>query len=323
MTNEEAKLLKNSILSDNKILYCMKDKPMTMTTMCWGLEIDNGWIHIVDEMSKQLEALNYMFYPKFRVRIQMEQVKEKYGRLTCYYSIICDPPKLICILKDCIYRIFEKISKLDFKILTVLDCDAHDEIEEIELSSKEEFEKEKKNAARICNVDIFEKDGKFIKRTIHHKCRKIHCIATKHRFLYNLLKKRFKIENFLINLLKIKPTYKQKCIEKYLYEKAKRIVNAAEDRCYNVCEICGHSITDDNDYSPRCTTIGWIKYICKNCADKSGDKYLMNGAIWKDGIEVLSKEERDKQIEEMNKKISEKLNKNISNEEAIENEDQI
>ena len=303
MTNEEAKIAKNKILSENKILYCMKDRPATETTMCWGLEINNGWLNIVDEMSKQLEALNYMFYPKFRVRIQMDQVKEKFGLLTVYYSIVSDPFRWMCIWKKCMNKVFDMISRLDFKKLAVLDRDEYNEIVEEEIFSKEQFEKEKKQYIRCENVDVFERDGKYIKKSTFHHCRQTHYIPTKHRFLFKILQIRHIIENMPMKMLNVMPSHKQRCIEELLDDKAYAIVKKAEDACYDVCELCGHHIADDNEYSPRCITQGWIQYLCKDCADKSNNKYVMNGAVWRAGKEIVSKEERAKDIAEINRKL--------------------
>ena len=61
MNSKEADKLRQSILKDNKMLYCMHDRSCMETCMCWGLEIVNGWLNIVDEMSMALEGLNYIF----------------------------------------------------------------------------------------------------------------------------------------------------------------------------------------------------------------------------------------------------------------------
>ena len=82
--------LANEIMDKCSILYCMKDKPMTQTTMFWGLECGVGWFEVLNEASCKLEALNLIYYPKYKVRIQADQVKEKFGHLTFYFSVVCD-----------------------------------------------------------------------------------------------------------------------------------------------------------------------------------------------------------------------------------------
>lgn len=259
--------------------------------MCWLWECNSGWYSILSDMSNALEGLNYMFYPKFRVRVQADQVKEKFGHLTFYYSVIADPPKWICMWHNAFQKVFDKIAKLDFKKVEVLDRDAYDEIVEKELESKEEFEKEKKANKHCSNVEVFEKDGKFMKKTIYHHYKRTHYIPTKHKLLHWLLSRRHKIENWLAQTLDIQPTHKQKCIIELVEAKAREIVSKAEKDCYGVCEYCGHYISDDSEYSPRCTTRGWIAYLCKDCADKSGQQYVMNGSIWQDGKEIMTKKE--------------------------------
>ena len=291
ISSEEADKLKQSILHDNKMLYCMHDRSCMETCMCWGLEIDNGWLNIVDEMSMALEGLNYIFYPKFRVRVQMDQLKSKYGTLRAYYSVVADPPKWMCFWKKMMQKAFDKISKLDFKRVEVLDRDAYDEVVEEELATREEFEKEKKAYKNCSNVDIFERDGKFIKKATYSHFKKTHMEATKHKFLYRLLNRRYFIENWPVNFFNINPTHVQRCVANLIEDKARDIVQKAEKDCYGVCEHCGSYISDKSSYSPRCTTRGWIAYLCQNCADKTGNQYIMNGSIWQDGKEIMTKKE--------------------------------
>lgn len=291
INEEQAKKLRHDIMHDNKMLYCMHDRPCTETAMCWNFECGDGWLNAIDEMSMKLEALNYAFYPKFRVRIQMDQVKEKWGLCTCYYSVISDPPKWMCWWHRLFQKVFDRIAKLDFKLVDVLDHDAYDEVVEKELATKEEFEKEKKDCARCSNVEVLEKDGKFIRKATYHHYKKTHSAATKHKWLFKLLQKRYVVENWPMRLFNVEPTHKQQCIASVLEEKAREIVQKAEKDCYEVCEKCGQYISDDSEWSPRCTTRGWIAYLCKDCADKTGSAYVMNGAVWKDGKEAMSKKE--------------------------------
>ena len=115
--------------------------------------------------------------------------------------------------------------------------------------------------------------------------------ATKHRFLQWLLNRRYLIENWPVNFFNIEPTHAQRCVITLVEEKARTIVQKAEKDCYDVCEHCGHYISDKSIYSPRCTTRGWIAYLCQNCADKTGRQYIMNGSIWQDGKEIMTKKE--------------------------------
>lgn len=55
------------------------------------------------------------------------------------------------------------------------------------------------------------------------------------------------------------------------------MVSHCEDRCFNVCEICGNPIDDKSNYegSKRVTTKGYIRVLCQRCADK--EKYNYEG----------------------------------------------
>lgn len=291
MSSENAENLKYSILHSNKILYCMRNRSCTETCVCWGLEVNNGWLNAIEDASQCLEALNYLMYPKFRVRVQADQVKEKYGTLHFYYSIVADPPKWMCAWNRLFRSIFDKISKLDFKRVEVLDKDAYDEVVEKELASREEFEKEKEANKNCCNVEVFEKDGKFIRRATYHHYKRTHFEATKHKLMDWLLNRRYFIENWPSRLFDFEPSHAQNCISKILEDKARDIVEKAEKDCYNVCEHCGRYISSKSTYSPRCTTRGWIAYLCQDCADKTGQQYVMNGSVWQAGKEVMTKKQ--------------------------------
>ena len=86
------------------------------------------------------------------------------------------------------------------------------------------------------------------------------------------------------------------------------IVKEAEHECYNVCEKCGTTI--GTSYSPRCTTSGWITYICDECADKLNSSYYKNGELWQAGKMLKTKEQVDKE----NKDKYERFSKDKGNE---------
>ena len=192
---------------------------------------------------------------------------------------------------------------MDFKKIEVLDKDAYDEVVEKELKTREEFEKEKKENRNCSNVEVFERDGKFIRKAIYQHFKKTHMEATKHKILYWLLNRRYFIENWPSRFFDFEPTHKQQCVSQLLEKKAKDIVQKAEKDCYEVCEYCGHYISSKSKYSPRCTTRGWIAYLCKDCADKTGQQYIMDGSVWQDGKEIMTK----KQYAEEKAKIEERF----------------
>lgn len=70
------------------VLFQKKDKPMTETCMCWGIECPEGWFNILSELCKKLEFLNNTLCKNYNVQIVAEQVKEKFGTLRFYYNIL-------------------------------------------------------------------------------------------------------------------------------------------------------------------------------------------------------------------------------------------
>lgn len=84
------------------ILFADRNKPMTETCMCWGIECPIGWYHILDQLCTALEFHNLEFIRNYNLAIVADQVKEKFGGLRFYYSIcnvddvgtkICDVEK--------------------------------------------------------------------------------------------------------------------------------------------------------------------------------------------------------------------------------------
>ena len=91
MENEQKdRSLAKETMEQCSILYCNKNLPMSQSLCCFGWECGTGWFNVLHEASCKLEALNLIYYPKYKVRIQADQVKEKFGHLTFYFSVICE-----------------------------------------------------------------------------------------------------------------------------------------------------------------------------------------------------------------------------------------
>lgn len=69
------------------ILFQDKNKPMTVTCMCWGIECPIGWYYILEQLCTILEFNNMEFTKRHGIAIVADQVKEKYGTLRFYFSI--------------------------------------------------------------------------------------------------------------------------------------------------------------------------------------------------------------------------------------------
>ena len=90
MRSDKEKKLMIETMENCAILYCNKNLPMTQSLCCFGWECGSGWFYVLNEMSCKLEALNLLYYPKYKVKIQADQVKEKFGTLRFYFSVICE-----------------------------------------------------------------------------------------------------------------------------------------------------------------------------------------------------------------------------------------
>jgi len=289
MTNEQANKLRKDILNDNDILYCMYHYPMTETCMCWGLEVSDAWLNEIDSLSKKLEGMNAMAYQTHRVRIQMDQLKEKFGTLHAYYSIVIDPPAWICAYEHAVEWLMRKLNKLNFKYITVVDKEPYDEVVETDIPI-DKVESEKKSYENCSNVEILEKDdSKYVKRCTYHHYRQTHQEPTKHKLLHKILFNRHSIKSFIRRLFRWKPTYKQQCISEVMDSYAFKTIIDAEEKCMHICEHCGRHIGDE--WSPLCQTLGWISYLCEECADKEERAYIKNGEKWCAGKKLEDKKE--------------------------------
>jgi len=74
-------------------IFVDKDKPMTETCMCWGLEVPQNWLPIIDELCDAMTNCRYVVcVPEFKETIKFpqvvaKQVKEKYNGLRFYYRL--------------------------------------------------------------------------------------------------------------------------------------------------------------------------------------------------------------------------------------------
>lgn len=277
--------IRQEIINNHNILYKMYYAPCSETCMCWGLECGDGWLNEIDMLSKKLEALNLMIYPTFNVRIQADQVKEKYGTLRFYYSVVIDPPWYIKLYEKCIKFIFNNwLSKINYKLKTIIDKDGYYDIVKDTFDTQEEFDKEKQYYNNNPNVEFDDSNGKFVKKTKIYHYAKEHREATNHKLLYKIYTKRYCIIGFLRNLMKWESSNRQLIISQFMDNLARGYIQHTEQQCNKVCEQCGNDI--GTKYSPTCMTKGWIRYICKECADKNSYEYIMNDAVWKAGEKI-------------------------------------
>ena len=87
------------------------------------------------------------------------------------------------------------------------------------------------------------------------------------------------------------PTREQVVLSHYVEDLASEYVRKAEEECYGVCEECGTPIGTGE--SPRCCTLGWYRYLCRNCAMRHEEgfppvTYEMNGKFYEGDKEIPS-----------------------------------
>ena len=281
--------LRQSIISDNPILFKDAHRPMSETCMCWGLECGDGWLYPLSDGCAQLEGLNSIFYKMFRVRVQADQVKEKFGTLRFYTTVCIDPPRIVCWYEHLIEKLFDILCSKDYKFKTVVDQEAWKETLTEVYTDKEKFDKEAAEN-RACNV-FYTKDaaGKMLKLTMFEHCQKTHQEPQQHKLLFWVSKHKWKTMGIMRRILCLNPSKVQCAAAALLDMLQRKIIQEVEHECFNTCERCGRRI--GSSYSPRCETVGWTTYICTDCADKTKENYYKNGELWKEGKMVLSKED--------------------------------
>lgn len=273
MNNQKELTVEQETVKDCPILFQMYSHSPKDTCMCWGWEFDRGWDDLVQTACRQLEMLNQEYYSKYRIRVQADQIKEKYGTLHFYYSVIQDPPKSIYWFGKTVNKIVDFIDrKVDFKFkeICLKKPENYDSVVEI---TKEDYEKAINQKYKFVNIEYKQDGDKYFSISHLYRNGKYTVKPTKHKFLYKIQKILTRIRN---ELLFIKKDNKESrnCFA-YVETKAEEIIEKCEHDCNNTCEICGCQI--GNSWSPVCVTEGYIRYLCKSCADKSGDVYHIHG----------------------------------------------
>jgi hypothetical protein len=86
------KITEEEIFKKYPALYKEKDLPMQESCMCWGLEVPESWLPVIDMLSEALTnsyrrcTENGHYRPVFIA----EQVKSKFNELRFYYKVELD-----------------------------------------------------------------------------------------------------------------------------------------------------------------------------------------------------------------------------------------
>lgn len=80
------KELEEKLFNKYPKIFADKDKPMTETAMCWGIECGDGWYWIIDNLCECIQNYidnnSHLNIPQ----VVASQVKEKFGELRFYYN---------------------------------------------------------------------------------------------------------------------------------------------------------------------------------------------------------------------------------------------
>jgi len=80
--------LENKLFEKYPKIFKQKDLSMKETCMCWGIECGDGWYYLIDKLCSNLQwNTDRNKYPQ----VEATQVKEKYGGLRFYYTIVHKP----------------------------------------------------------------------------------------------------------------------------------------------------------------------------------------------------------------------------------------
>lgn len=85
------KELQDKLYAKYPELFGDKDKPMTETCMCWGIDTGDGWYDLLDVLCGYLQSMTknnpgHGLFPQ----VIASQVKEKYGTLRFYTNGVSD-----------------------------------------------------------------------------------------------------------------------------------------------------------------------------------------------------------------------------------------
>lgn len=93
MNIKNKQLAEKDILEKYPKIFKDRSKPMTETCMCWGLEVADAWLPIIDDLCDAMTNCTYTVYnSQFDAAIEFpqvvaEQVKSKYGQLRFYFRL--------------------------------------------------------------------------------------------------------------------------------------------------------------------------------------------------------------------------------------------
>lgn len=262
--------LYDSTIKNCKILY--KDG-------CTYWSTNQGWFRLISNFSYFCEELNIRFYKKYRYRIMIEDIKQKYGTLRIYASVVRDPCRIITWVYNKLKNLCNKLNEFNYELEDIQKIKSNYNYDIYIYDTEKEL-----NADNPFGLDmtISRINDKYVKISKHKIYNRPKYKPTKHRVIYYIKQYIEKLSNWIYKIGSTdKETEEQKCISEYMNMMLFKLIDEYENESESVCEKCGYSIDKNNE--SMCYTTGWINTLCEHCAEKSGLEYEKNGKLYQNG----------------------------------------
>jgi hypothetical protein len=78
--------LQNKLFKNYPKIFKQVNDPITETCMCWGIDTENGWYWLINELCSSIQSYIDANQHLEIQQVEAVQVKQKYGSLRFYYS---------------------------------------------------------------------------------------------------------------------------------------------------------------------------------------------------------------------------------------------
>jgi len=280
MKTDKELSIEEQVIQDCPILFRNIGRPLTESIISFGFECGKGWHTAIANTCRELEMVNSEYYKKYRVRIQADQIKEKFGEIRFYYSVVVDPCAFIVWFANrfnSVYQYLNAYKRFDYKMTKVVDVEPYD-YDETKVLTKEQYECQKAYKYTASNVELKEENGKYLEICHLHNYGKSHMEPTRLKLLWHVKEFANKMFCRLMYSFKRSDTaIVRNCIAS-MHSVTSKLIKQLELECAQRCEDCGSQI--GTEWSPACRTTGWIAYLCQSCAEKHNSNYVKNGELW-------------------------------------------
>lgn len=111
-------------------IFADRNKPMTVTCMCWGFDVGPGWHPLLLDLCIKISAICRMS----GAVVVADQVKEKYGTLRFYYHVSLGNSRTSSFFKR-VFGLFRKTPYLQKDRIVIIDDIIRDVVNQAESAS--------------------------------------------------------------------------------------------------------------------------------------------------------------------------------------------